>query len=398
MSTETPAASAGLGLTPGAVKLGVLVLVAVAYLPILSSGFVLDDGWTFVSNGFLRYPGHLPVLLEGRGAALAIPDPFRPLLVAFDALTYHWLGLDARMHHLLSLGLHLGVCLALDGLLARLHAPDVVRHVSMATFGLLGIHAEAISVISYREDLLAALLGLAALTLATARARHTRRERAAQLALAVLCMTAAMGAKLSAAPLPAAAWLLWSWPRWREAPPVRQRVLGTLALALGVLLGLALRWKLTGQLLPYAAEDPRTSWWLSQGASAPGAAALLSLRALGRTLLPLGLAPEYSPTIPAVGEPTYVLALTVVGGGLVGAALWRWRRPRALLPVIVLGWAALWLPTSNLILLPNPEADRYAYLPRSWCALGLAPSCRPSSRAPRGPSSDGWWARPSPSS
>ena len=371
MSTETPPVAAGLGLTPAAVKLGVLVLIGVAYLPILSSGFVLDDGWTFVSNGFLRYPGHLPVLLEGRGAELAIPDPFRPLLVAFDALTYHWLGLDARMHHLLSLVLHLGVCLTLDRLLARLEAPDVVRHVSMATFGLLGIHAEAISVISYREDLLAALLGIAAITLATADARHARRERAARLALAALCMFAAMGAKLSAAPLPAAAWLLWSWPRWRALPPMRQRVVGVLALTLGVLLGLALRWKLTGQLLPYTADDPRTSWWLSQGASAPGAAALFSLRALSRTLLPVGLAPEYSPAIPAAGTLTYVVALTVVSGCLVGAALWRWRQPRAILPVIVLGWAALWLPTSNLIPLPNPEADRYAYLPSFMVCVGL---------------------------
>ena len=36
--------------TPAMIRAGILLLIALAHLPLLRFGFVLDDGWTIVSN------------------------------------------------------------------------------------------------------------------------------------------------------------------------------------------------------------------------------------------------------------------------------------------------------------------------------------------------------------
>ncbi|MCA9682864.1 MAG: hypothetical protein KC457_11750, partial [Myxococcales bacterium] len=145
-----------------------LALIAVVHLPLLAFGFVYDDGWTLRSNGFLR-PGHFDPRLLFSSEALSrhIPDGFRPTLVCFDALSYRLLGLEAGAHHALSIALHVLICALLARLLRRLGAGRELLLASVACFGLLAIHAEVVAVVSYREDLLAAALGLGALLAAT---------------------------------------------------------------------------------------------------------------------------------------------------------------------------------------------------------------------------------------
>jgi hypothetical protein len=92
--------------------------------------------------------------------------------VLFDMLSYQLFGLDPRLHHALSILLHLGVCAALAAWLRRLGAPLMLWASTLALFGLLAIHTEAIAVVSFREDLLAALLGLLACTAASTAVRR----------------------------------------------------------------------------------------------------------------------------------------------------------------------------------------------------------------------------------
>ncbi|MCA9660919.1 MAG: hypothetical protein KC486_21430, partial [Myxococcales bacterium] len=185
----------------GAVLAGLLALVVVVLLPMLGFGFVYDDGWTFTANGFLRQPGDLPLLLSDEAARRHVPDAFRPTLVLFDVLSYQLFGLYAPAHHALSIALHVLVCWLAQRWLRHLGAPLPLRAATVALFGLLAIHAEAIAVISFHEDLLAAALGLGGLVCASAalRARGRRWPRASA---AALLLTLACGAKMSAATLP----------------------------------------------------------------------------------------------------------------------------------------------------------------------------------------------------
>ena len=197
--------SQGPTLTPRVVLLALLLLIALVLLPQLGFGLVYDDGWTLVANGFLRVPGELGVLFSPEAVARNIPDAVRPGLVLFDMLSYQLVGLDPRAHHALSIALHLGVCATLAAWLRRLGAPLALWASTLALFGLLAIHAEAIAVVSFHEDLLAALLAvLAALTASTA----VRRARAWPLALvAALLSLGACAMKQSAATI-APLWLL----------------------------------------------------------------------------------------------------------------------------------------------------------------------------------------------
>jgi len=349
---------------------GILVLIALAYLPVLRFGFVLDDGWTIISNGFLRYPSHLSVLWGGRAASLGIPDPFRPTLILFDTLAYGLLGLHAKAHHLLSVGLHLGVCVLLDANLARRGAPAMVRYATLAIFGLLGIHAEAVTVISFREDLLAAALGLAAVWAATPQSNPS--PRAAASITSVLCMAAATATKLSAVPLPVFAWLWWTWPRWRPASDLGPRARSCGLLVLGVSIGVLTRWQISGQFLPYATHSPSLSMappaLLDQWAS--GLA--ITTNVLVQTILPFGLCPEYTPEHRTFASPLMLGWAGAFALVVIGALILRRRRPALIIPVMLLAWLVLWLPTSNVIALPNPRADRYAYLPSIPICIALA--------------------------
>jgi hypothetical protein len=236
---------------------GVLGLIAVVHLPLLRFGFVYDDGWTLRSNGFLR-PGQfdLALLFSPEAAARHVPDAFRPTLVVFDALSLRVLGLETWAHHGLSIVLHLSVCLLLARLLRRLGASDELTLASVACFGLLAIHAEAIAVISFREDLLAASLGLAALLAALRSIDATSTARAIAWGLAGMVLEAlACGAKLSAAPLPALL-LLLAWLRLGPARTRSRIVLAVALLGLGVALALAQSW-VVHQGSPYGADNPR---------------------------------------------------------------------------------------------------------------------------------------------
>src|SRR5688572_8415386 len=130
-------------------------------------------------------------------------------------LTYQLLGAHAHWHHAVSIALHVLVCALLWSWLVRLEVPLPFVVGATSTFAVLGIHAEAVAVVSYREDLLAAALGLAA-CLAGERAL-SRSAGARWLVLAALVQALACAAKTSAVPLPLvwlAAHRLLPWRAW----------------------------------------------------------------------------------------------------------------------------------------------------------------------------------------
>lgn len=353
------------------VLLGLLLLSAIVYLPTLTFDWVYDDHWTILANGFLRRPGDLPLLLGPQAHAANVPDAFRPTLVAFDMACYQLLGVDPWPHHAVSLLLHVGVVALLATWLRGLRAPTPLWTSSAALFGVMAIHAEAVAVVSFHEDLLAAALGLGALVLADRSGLATRAGVVAGLAAGsgVLAMLAA-GAKLNAVAMVglwALARVLAPWGR----PLARRDAPAALALVLGAGLALAHQWWIHGGPSPYAADDPRLALVQHGHAAVLARSVQIHVAYAQQMLLPLGLSPEYVERPDTWSSPG-ALAAAALLAALLAVGLWAaWRRRAPVLALAVLGAMGLMLPTSNLWPMPNLRADRLVYVPSIAVAVGM---------------------------
>jgi tetratricopeptide (TPR) repeat protein len=362
--------------------LGVLAVVGLVFLPSLFFGFVYDDHWTLVGNGFLRSPEDLGLLLRAEAVERNVPDAFRPTLVLFDLATYQLFGTRPLPHHALSIGLYLCICVLLERWLFGLGAPVAVRITTVGLWGVLAIHAEVVAVVSYREDLLAALFGLGALVLAD-RALESSRPRAVLLSLAAgAAMLAATGAKLSAAPLPLVwllARLLSPWTRVPLAPRSsscarRGRTwLVAVVLVLGVAAVMLHRLSLYGDLSPYEGEhDPHLHAHRIGTSSVLAASAQIHLGYLAQMLTGAGLSPEYVDFGAAWSDPATMLATASLVGLLAYGLFGALTRRRPVAALAILGAFVLAIPTSNAIPMPNMRADRFMLLPSVPVVLGVA--------------------------
>ena len=324
--------------SPRVLLLGVLLLSAIIYLPTLTFDFVYDDHWTILANGFLRRPGDLPLLLGPQAHAANVPDAFRPTLVVFDMASYQLLGVDPWPHHAASVLLHVSVVALLSAWLRGLGAPPALWASSAALFGAMAIHAEAVTVVSFHEDLLAAALGLAALVLADRSGRSPRGSTTLLLVLASggLAMLAA-GAKLNAVAMVglwALARVLAPWGR----PLVRRDLPAALGLVLGFGLALAHQWSIHGGPSPYAADDPRLALTRHGTAAVLARSVQIHVAYAQQMLLPFGLSPEYVERPDAWTSPA-ALASAAVLLGLFALGLWAaWRRRAPVLALAVLAF------------------------------------------------------------
>ncbi len=353
--------------SPRLLRLGVLVLAALVFLPTLGFGFVYDDHWTLLGNGFLRCPEDIGVLFDRRAVELHVPDPARPVAVVFDMLTYQLLGAHAHWHHAVSIALHVLVCALLWAWLVRLAVPLPIVVGATSVFAVLGLHAEAVAVVSYREDLLAAALGLAA-RLAAERAL-SRSAGVRWLVAAALVQALACAAKTSAVPLP----LVWlaahRWLPWRAWPGQRAWIVGA-ALGVGTLVVLAHQGLVLGELSPYADEAGiHAAAWDTSAVLAQSVQ--IHLGYVQQMLVPLGLSPEYVDRAASWSEPATMLGAAGFGLAIAWAVVQVSRGRRGLAAFVVVATALLWLPTANLVPMPNMRADRFAYLASVPVCLGL---------------------------
>lgn len=376
---------------PWVLHLGILGLVAALCLPSLGYDFVYDDHWTIVSNGFLRTPSAWIGLLTPAAARAHVPDAFRAVSVLADGITYLAFGLRPAWHHAVSVALHVIVTALGARWLRRLGAPLHVQIGTAGLFGVMAIHAEPIAVVSYREDLLAAALGLSA-CLSGERALGATKRYVVWCLAGTLCLALATSAKLSAAPLPFVWWLAHTvhpWPRADEDGPeanlrepgktgARVRLIA-LALSLGVVVALAHRYWAIGALTTYGHDPSRVLADRVGLAPVLAASARIHAEYLVRMAFPLGLSPEY---VDAVGTWSAPETLLCAGGLLLWLAygLWAWTQPArdvraARIAFVSLSFLALAVPTANLVPLPNMQADRYMYLPSFPIALGMVLLC-----------------------
>jgi tetratricopeptide (TPR) repeat protein len=335
-----------------------VVLTAIAFLPVLANDFVTyDDPHYVTQNPVVRLgltgPGVRWAFTTGHAAN------WHPLTWLSHMLDVELFGLEARGHHLTSLVLHVASALVL---LLVLH--DLTGHLpaSLAAAALFAVHptrVESVAWIAERKDVLAGLLGM--LTIG-AYAAYVRRPRPAPYVAALALFAAGLMAKPMLVSLPLVLLLLDVWPLRRlDLSEVSARTLR------------ALVWEKL-PFLSLAAASAVVTFLVQRAGGAVGAlesyplgvrlanALVAAVRYLRQLVWPTDLAvfhPHPGASLPAglvVGAAALLLGLT--------AAAWRARHA---LPEALVGWGwfvVTLIPVSGLVQVGlQARADRYTYIP-----------------------------------
>jgi protein O-mannosyl-transferase len=333
-------------------------LTLAAFGNTLRAGFVYDDDWTIVHNPHLDWPlGRLLVASwKGESRRMRIPDATRPAMVASTWIDRRLFGVNPRGYHAHSLALH-----ALASAVAGLAVFALTRRrrtaaLTAVLFATAPIHAEVVAAANNREDLIAALGVLGALTLLFwPRTRHTDADTARWCTAGMAGLAAAswllgLAAKESAVvlvPLGLAAWIrhrrLRGWAREREP-------------MLLALLAVGVVWASWRVGLRFGDDDIPT-------AGPMGVAQRVARRARDEAwvtageVLPFWPSPEHGRLDPA--SPAWLAVAVCVVALVVVLA----RRRATRVPALGLALALLApLATSPLVGPVNEHADRYLYL------------------------------------
>ena len=334
------------------------VLIALAVLPYanaLQAGFVYDDVGLVEQHEAVQGPFEIDRLLTTPywGATRAIDTAlWRPV----TSLTF---GLDdalrddsAAWMHGVNVGLHAAVVLLGFMLAQRLGATREAAVAVAALFAVHPLHTEAVTWISGRAELLAALGAMAALMAAT----PCTPRRALACGLATL---AAVASKESSAFLPAAVLAL----ALSRGEPLRRAARTAGASLVAVLVFVALRLEVLGTLAGPVAkttENPMVGTSLLERLPT-----LLDLtgRYVALVVWPQPLSIDYSP--PALGLADGLTAYGLLGllssVALLGLA---WRRPKSVLGrAAVLAVASYAVASNVIVVIGTHFAERLFYLP-----------------------------------
>ena len=356
-----------------------LIIACVAcllYANTLTNDLVFDDAYVVTGQKAIRHPWNLREIFGGRYyGELREQDPlYRPLTIwalalndglnrAFGLPGEHPVGF-----HLTNVFLHALVGCALYWFLTGAGISTGASLTASLLFAAHPIHTEAVASVVNRSELLAALFGLAFLTL------HRRRNW-----MAVGCYLLAMWSKESAAAfLAVAVWTDVCFPGKRSTWPLARYAGYAAALTTWV----GLRAMAVGdRSLPIPRPDnPLVDVSLLERVWTAGRVQFDYLRLQA---WPVGLSSDYSLNqVPVVSGWFDAGALVFLGIVIAGAvASWRlWGRH----PVVVFstaGYAILFSPTSNFLFpIGTIMGERLAYAPSIFFCLlagyGLWALCR----------------------
>lgn len=361
----------------------VAALAAGLYAQTAGHEFTWDDGYNVVENAGIRDLANIPRFFTepwGAGAADAMSrgintNYYRPVALTSYALDHALFGLSPAAFHGTNVLLHVLVSLLVLWLGLRLFPSRRDRlgvALGAALFAAHPVHTEAVDVITYRTDLLAALFTVAALVvwLPGGRGRGAGAERRVVWLWAPLLYALGLGAKEMAAPLPLLLALLdlWAPPRplrlWQRAwrlVPVAAVLLGYLALRATLL------------------EPSAYSYF---GDAPGGVIALTMLGVFGLyvrlLVLPWPLNPFYDWSVVPLessllaARPLLGLALLAAWVGAVAVAA----RSRPRLAFCLASLVVLLLPVSQVLPVVVAAGERFLYLasagPLLAAGLGVA--------------------------
>jgi hypothetical protein len=150
---------------------------AVLYLPILSADFVYDDTSQILIDDYIHKPAHFAEVLSLSVIGRDVLDNNRPVMLLSLMLDSLLWGRNPFGYHLTNLLLH-SLCsamvfLLLYGVLSRLFGQSnknigasIASFIAAMLFAIHPVNSEAVCVVTFREDLLAAFLTLLTLILA----------------------------------------------------------------------------------------------------------------------------------------------------------------------------------------------------------------------------------------
>ncbi len=339
-------------------------LVIAVFGPSVGFDFTdFDDGAYVSRNPYLALGFSLPGLRWAATTFHAVN--WHPVTWLSLMLDYRLFGTDARGYHLVSLLLHVLNAGLFGWLLGRLTGYRAGAFAACVVWAVHPLRVESVVWISERKDLLCAFFWL--LSLAAYRRWLARPEASRYLAL-LAAVALAMAAKPMAVTLPVALLLLDWWPlgRFKRGAWLLPEKIPLVVIA-----------AVTSLLTVRAQRQALASFESLPAVSRLANAARAVAAYLGKTLLPLDLAPFY-PHHPVSPGQLAAAALVLAAGTLLAVLL---RRSRPSLSVAWWGFVLLLLPTLGLIQVGGQAmADRYTYLPHllllggAACAVRLPPA------------------------
>lgn len=374
----------------------VLGACLLAYANVFECDFIWDDVPAIRENAVLASPSGIPALFRtpywdaDMGVGL-----YRPVLMTTFALERRLFGRAPAGYHLANAAWHAAAALALLALFWRMLGPGLAALAGALVFAVHPVHAEAVTGLVGRADVLAALCALLAL-LAYEQARGARRGVVAWACASAAALAVGFLGKESAVVTPGLAVLL-EWHQRRragpaaESPPPPLRVAGLLAAQVAAVAAiLVLRRAILGN------APPAYTVFALAGTDALGRV-LVACEVLAdyvrMQVLPVGLVGSYTVNtrlaslhVPP-GDLAAWAAVTAVAG--LGLAAWAARKRIPWFTVGV-GWFFVALaPVSNLLLpIGVIKAERFLYLPSAGAALVLGVALAAAVgrlRAPGGP-------------
>jgi tetratricopeptide (TPR) repeat protein len=367
----------------GAAAAAALALLAVLpFLNGLTAGFTFDDVSIVRDNPRLAGPEKVGEIFTTHyfGGPLATAKNYRPVVLLTYAVQRWTTGTDPFPFHLVNVLLHAATTLLLAAWLLALGMPRAPSLAAAALFAVVPIHAEAVTGIVGRAELLVALLVLLS-ALLFLRATEVPRLRAGAYAGAVAAFLVALFTKEHAVVLPGVVLLGELLRRGADEPlaaRLRRKALPASGLLAPLAVFVAFRALFVGSGLVakgsafFELDNPL----VTLGAPLRAANGLwLLLRYAAKTLVPLGLSADHSahalPLATSLSDPRAIAGILGVSGILALAVLASRR-----LPLVALGLAlflGVFVPTSNV---PFPIgtifAERLAYLPSAGLLAAVA--------------------------
>ena len=357
----------------------VAALALAAYASNLGNDFAMDDRYNVVDNPQLRslaaIPGHFTQAWAGHvqgGIDEAINRSYwRPITATSWTIDYALFGLSPFGYHLINNLLHALISALMVWWLWRLCANRRVAVTAGVIFALHPLHTEAVNLVTYRTELLAALWCLLALGLragpSSAGPSSTGLTRLAPVAL---CYALGLGSKEIAVTLPG--WLLLQ--DWAMGRVTRKNLRQLAPLYLSLSLILASYLVIRGALL---SNNPMPFFGALSVTQTIGSVMKIHAFYLQKWLLPYPLNPfwDMSTLQPALSlaDPMAVLGAAALLGSVGWALRSLWRGQDSKWPALgVLCWWLGLLPVSHLVPIPVGAGERFTYLPSIGACLACS--------------------------
>ena len=344
-----------------------LAFAAVAlYLPTLGAGFVWDGYSTVMLNDYVHDVRHLFDVLTLRVMHMDVVDNNRPVQVASVILNWAMWGENPAGHHFVSIVLHAAVVLLLFAICRKLSpgASPWAAFFAMLIFAVHPVNCEAVSEVSYRNELIVAACVLGALNFATVFRSEWSRKNLVLGAFSVLLVFIAVAAKENGAAGAAALVCYWFLFRRREPRAGWLALCGAAVLA--VVLFLIARFTLPPpDSVIFFSKPQYLGGSLTQAIQIQPRIFAFYIRQI---VWPQNICADYGPYAIrnfGYGASLATLIAVVLAQGIVAA------RNRGFAFGAAFFWFAL-LPVSNLVPIFRPMADRFLYLPMCGVAMMLA--------------------------